>query len=221
MRCKPVEKLLLDYIEGTLRPKEKDRVEHHLSTCPRCQQALVGFEKTLQLTASLPVKYPSPQAWENFWPKLRSEISQDVPDDNRAWLGVHKWKIASVGCILVAVLGVAGLWSYGVFKISKVDPSPSLDNQIIQNFIGEISTLHLQEVLNQELQRLDGTSLTWSGENLLLEEVGPQQSTGTNSLVSQLFEVIATEVDLEHFEDDELTDLVASIENKLILASSR
>ena len=63
--------------------------------------------------------------------------------------------------------------------------------------------------------------MIWSGENLLMEESGSPQPTGTNSLVGQLFEVIDTEVALEHFEDDELTVLVASIENKLILASSR
>lgn len=221
MKCKPAEQLMLDYIEGTLLPKKKDRLEIHLGACPHCQKVLVDYEKTLQLAGSLPVKYPSPDAWGNFWQKLKSKISQDVSNDEPVWLIAHKWKIAGVGFIFVALLGLAGLWSYGVFNNSAADPSASLDKHIFQNFMGGISTVHFQEVLSQELQRLDGAGLAWSGENLLLEEAGSSQPTGTNSLVGQLFEVIDTEVALEHFEDDELTTLVASIENKLILASSR
>jgi len=118
MKCKPAEKLMLDYIEGTLLPKQKDRLEIHLGTCPHCQRVLFGYEKTLQLAASLPVKYPSPDAWGGFWQKLKSKISQDVPDDEPVWLIAHKWKIAGVGFILVALLGFAGLWSYGVFNNS-------------------------------------------------------------------------------------------------------
>lgn len=221
MRCKLAEKSLLAYIEGTLRPRQKDRLEYHLGKCPHCQKVLVAFEKTLQLAGSLPVKYPSSEVWESFWPKLRSKISQDTPIEDRSWHRAHKWKIAGVAGMLVALLGFAGLWSYGLFKIPTADQSPSLDERIVQNFMGDISAKHLRELLNQELQRLDGTSLTWSGENLLMEETGFGQSTESNSLVSQLFEVVATEVDLEYFEDDELTDLVDSMESRLTLVSVR
>ena len=137
MKCKPAEKLMLDYIEGTLQPKQQDRLEIHLGTCPHCQKVLVGYEKTLQLAGSLPVKYPSPDAWGDFWQKLKSKISQDVPDDEPVWLIAHKWKIAGVGCVLVALLGFAGLWSYGVFNNSAVDPSTALDKHIFQNFMGK------------------------------------------------------------------------------------
>ena len=221
MRCKLAEKSLLAYIEGTLRPRQKDRLEYHLGKCPHCQKVLVAFEKTLQLAGSLPVKYPSSEVWESFWPKLRSKISQGTPIEDRAWHRAHKWKIACVAGMLAATLSFAGLWIFGLFKIPTVDESPSLDERIVQNFMGGISAKHLRELLNQELQRLDGTSLTWSGENLLMEETGFGQSTESNSLVSQLFEVVATEVDLEYFEDDELTDLVDSMESRLTLVSVR
>lgn len=221
MRCEPAEKLLLDYIEGTLPLKPKDRLEYHLGNCLHCQEVLEGFEKTIHLAGSLPVKYPSSEAWEDFWPKLRSKVSQNPALEDRLSLRTHKWKIAAAVCILVALLGFWGLWSYGLFKIPTADRSPSLDERTVQNFMGEISSKYLQELLSQELQRLDGTSLTWSGENLLMDEIGLPQSTEGNSLVSQLFEVIATEVDREYFEDDELTDLIALMESRLILASLR
>ena len=73
MRCKPAEKLLLDFIEGTLPPKRKGQLENHLGKCPHCQKVLVGFEKTLQLAGSLQVNYPPAAVWEDFWPKLRSK----------------------------------------------------------------------------------------------------------------------------------------------------
>lgn len=212
---------MLDFIEGTLPPKEKGQVENHLGKCAHCQEVLVGFEKTLNLAGSLPVKYPLSEAWEDFWPKLRSKISQDARIEDRAWHRPHKWKIACVAGMLVVLLGFAGLWSYGLLKIPTVDRNPSLDERIVQIFMGEISAKHLQEILDQELRRLDGVSLTWSGENLLIEETGLRQSTDSNSLVSQLFEVVATEVDLEYFDDDELTDLVDTVESRLTLASVR
>ena len=221
MRCKLAEKSLLAYIEGTLRPRQKDRLEYHLGKCPHCQKVLVAFKKTLQLAGSLPVKYPSSEVWESFWPKLRSKISQDAPIEDRAWHRVHKWKIACVAGMLAATLGFAGLWGFGLFKIPTGYQSPSLDERIVQNFMGGISAKQLQEILDQELRRLDGASMTWSGENLLIEETGFPQLTESNSLVSQLFEVVATEVDLEYFDDDELTDLVNTVESRLTLVSVR
>lgn len=212
---------MLGFIEGTLPPKEKGQVENHLRKCAHCQEVLVGFEKTLQLAGSLPVIYPPSEAWENFWPKLRREILQDAPLKDRMWFRTHKWKIAGVGCLFAAILGVAGLWNYGLLKNTAGDESASLDERIVQNFMGEISSNDLQQVLSQELQRLEAASLAWSGENLLIEETGLRQSTDLNSLVSQLFEVVATEVDLEYFDDDELTDLVDTVESRLTLASVR
>ena len=221
MRCKPAEKLLLDHIEGTLPLKLKDRLADHLGDCLHCQDVLDDFDKTIHLANSLPVKYSSPEAWEDFWPKLRSNILQGPVLEDRLWLRTHKWKIASAACMLIALLGFGGLWSYGLFNFPTADRNPSLDERIIQNFMGDASAKHLQELLNQELQLLDGMNLTCSGEDLLMVEIGLRQSAGPNSLVSQLFEVIVTEIDREYFEDDELTDLVKSMGNKLTLASLR
>ena len=219
MRCKPAEKLLLNFIEGTLPPKQKGQLEYHLEKCSHCQDVLVGLEKTLHLSGSLPVNYPPSEVWENFWPQLRSKILQDASVKDRIWFRTHKWKIAGVGCLFAAILGIAGLWNYGLLKIPTADRSASLDERIVQNFMGEVSSKYLQEVLSQELQRLEGTSLTWSGENLLIEDTGLRQSTESTSLVSELLDVIATEVDREYFEDDELSDLVESVENKMTLVS--
>ena len=212
---------MLDFIEGTLPPKEKGQVENHLGKCAHCQEVLVGFEKTLNLAGSLPVKYPPSEAWENFWPKLRREILQDAPLKDRMWFRTHKWKIAGVGCLFAAILGVAGLWNYGLLKNPAGDGSSSLDERIVQNFMGEISSNDLQQVLSQELERLEGASLTWSGENLLIEDTGLRQSTDSNSFVKELLNVLASEADREYFEDDELTDLVESVESRMTLASVR
>lgn len=221
MRCKPAEKLLLDYIEGSLPPKRKGQLENHLGKCPHCQKVLVGFEKTLQLAGSLQVNYPPAAVWEDFWPKLRIKILRGAPVKDGIWLSAHKWKIAGVGCLFAAILGVAGLWNYGLLKNPTGDGSASLDERIVQNFMGEISSNDLQQVLSQELQRLEAASLTWSGENLLIEETGLRQSTDSNSFVKELLNVLASEADREYFEDDELTELVESVESRITLASVR
>ena len=222
MKCKSAEQLLLDYIEGTLSSGQMDRLELHLASCSHCQQELQAFEKTIHLASSLPIKYPSPEAWENFWPRLQAKIEQNPPvekDRILLWLRAYRWKIASVVCFLVILLSLWGIWSYDLFKVPIADSSPSLDERIIQGFMSEISAKQLQELLNYELQRLEETSLTWSHESFSIDEIRLRKSAPSNDLINQLFKVIATEVNLKDFEDEELTDLVSSMESKFILTS--
>ena len=222
MRCKSAKRLSLEYMEGTLSGRQADQLEFHLDNCLHCQKELEVFEKTIRLASSLPVAYPSPEAWENFWPTLQTKIEQSLAfekDRVPHWLKTHAWKIASATCLLVFLLSLWGIWSYGLFRVPMMDRSPSLDERIVQSFMGEISAKQLQALLNRELQSLDTTSLTWGGESPLIDEIRPQQSAVSNDLVNQLFKVIATEVDLKYFEDEELTDLVSSMENRFILTS--
>jgi hypothetical protein len=95
-------------------------------------------------------------------------------------------------------------------------PSP-LDSLIAQNFMNKISMKQLQEQLNLELQRTDAT-LAWGDEGSLMDEIRPQESSISSDLVNQMVRVIATQIDLEYVEDEELTDLVSSMNNRSTLA---
>ncbi len=220
MKCKSSERLLLEYIEGTLSPQQAGRLRIHLGKCTHCQKELEAFEKTIRLASHLRVAYPPPEVWEDFWPQLRAQIQKSqsvrkhwVP----LWARVHAWRIAGAACLFVCLLSLWAVWGAGWFKVSvPADPSP-FDSLIAQNFMSPISMKQLQEQLNLELQRTDAT-LAWGDEGSLMDEIRPQESSISSDLVNQMVRVIATQIDLEYVEDEELTDLVSSMNNRSTLA---
>ena len=74
MKCKDVQKKLLDYSEGTLDPKTSMRVEMHLRTCEQCAEELKAFEDTVRLLQRMPIKEPS----EEFWNAFTRGVMQNV-----------------------------------------------------------------------------------------------------------------------------------------------
>lgn len=47
MKCTHVDQLLCDYLDGTLTPGERARVDSHLHSCPTCQEALRDAQSAL------------------------------------------------------------------------------------------------------------------------------------------------------------------------------
>lgn len=220
MKCKSSERLLLEYIEGTLSPKQGGRLRIHLGKCAHCQKELKSFEETIRLASHLRVEYPHPEVWEDFWPHLCTQIQQSqslrknhVP----LWVSAYAWRIAGAACLLVCLLSLWAVWGAGWFKVPMPDGTSPLDSLIAQNFMNKISMKQLQEQLNLELQRTDAT-LAWGDEGSIMDEIRPQESAISSDLVNQMVRVIATQIDLEYVEDEELTDLVSSMNNRSTLA---
>ena len=215
MKCKLVEKLLPAYIEGTLSPKRSHQLELHIDDCPHCQKELQAFEETVHHASSLPVEYPTPEAWRVFWPSLRMRISQDQAfEENHLplWVRMHGWKIASVACVLTLLLSLWGLSNGRLFKASTNDPT--FDVLISPSFIAEIPIEQLREQLNHEIQRLDVPSV-WDSGGSLVDEIRLPNSEASTDLVNQWFHVITSEIDIESFGDEALTDFVPSTTDQL------
>jgi anti-sigma factor RsiW len=51
--CEHVHALMSDYVDGDLAPGEQDRVERHVSFCPRCRTVLANLRLTLGALGSL------------------------------------------------------------------------------------------------------------------------------------------------------------------------
>lgn len=61
MNCAELEIVLADYIDGTLAPAERARVEAHLSSCPGCSELLNDVRDGLALIERAPDVLPPPE----------------------------------------------------------------------------------------------------------------------------------------------------------------
>ena len=206
MKCKLVEKLLPAYIEGTLSLKRSNQLENHVDDCPHCQKELQAFEVTIHHASSIPIEYPTPEAWRAFGPSLRMRISHEQTlEENRLslWVRMHGWKMAGAACVLILLLSLWGLSNSSLFKASTGDPT--LDVLISPSFMAEIPAEQLREQLNHELQRLDVPSV-WDSQSSLVDEIRLPNSVASTDLVNQWFNVITSEIAIESFGDEALTD---------------
>ncbi len=210
MKCKLVEKLIPAYIEGTLYPKRSQQLELHIDACPHCEKELQIFEETIHHASSLPVEYPTPEAWRAFWPTLRMRISQSQGfEENHLLLWVRRqgWKMAGGACVLVLLLSFWGLSNSPLFRAST--DASTFDVLISPSFMAEIPVEQLREQLNRELQRLDVPSI-WDSRSSLVDEIRLPNSEASTDLVNQWFHVINAEINVEAFGDEVFTDAVPS-----------
>ena len=217
MKCKSVENLIPGYIEGTLAPKRSNQLELHIDDCPQCQKELQAFEETIHHASSVPVEYPTPEAWKAFWPTLRVRISQDQGfEENRLplWVRIHGWKMAGVACVLILLLSFWGLSNSRLFKAST--DNPTFDALISSSFMAEIPRDQLREQLHYELQHLDVPSI-WDSRSSLVDEIQIPNSEASTDLVNQWYNVITSEIDVESVGNEVFTDAIPSTTDRIDL----
>ena len=111
--------------------------------------------------------------------------------------------MVGAACVLVLLLGLWGLSNSSLFKASTGDLT--LDVLISPSFMAEIPVEQLREQLNHELQRLDMPSV-WDSQSSLVDEIRLPNSIASTDLVNQWFNVITSEIAIESFGDEALTD---------------
>lgn len=217
MKCKSVENLIPEYIEGTLAPKRSNQLERHIEDCPQCQEELQTFEETIHHASSVPVEYPTPEAWKAFWPTLRVRISQNQGfEEDRLpfWVRMHGWKIVGVACVLTLLLSFWGLSNGRLFKTST--DNPTFDVLISSSFMAEIPGDQLREQLHYELQHLDVPSI-WDTRRSLVDEIQILNSEASTDLVDQWYNVITSEIDVESVGNEVFTDAIPSTTDRIDL----
>ena len=214
MKCKLVEKLIPVYIEGALPPKRSQQLELHIDGCPHCQKELETFEETIHYASSLPVEYPTPEAWKAFWPTLRMRLSQSQGFEESPlplWVRRHGWKMGGVACMLALLLSFWGLSNSRLFKAST--DNPTFHTLISSSFMAEIPVEQLREQVNHELQRLD-VPLVWDSGSLI-DEIRIPNSEASTDLVNQWFDVITSEIDVESVGNEVFTDAIPSTTDRI------
>ena len=198
-----------------MSPKRSQQLELHIDDCSHCQKELQIFEETIHHASSLPVEYPTPEAWKAFWPTLRVRISQSQTfeaDRLPLWVRRHGWKMAGVACVLTLLLSFWGLSNSRLFKAST--DNPTFDVLISSSFMAEIPVEQLREQVNHELQRLD-VPLVWDDRRSLIDEIRLPDSEASTDLVNQWFHVITSEIDVESVENEIFTDAIPSTTDRI------
>ena len=201
-----------------MSPKRSQQLELHIDDCPHCQKELQTFEETIHHASSLPVQYPTPEAWKAFWPTLRVRISQSQGfEENRPllWVRMHGWKMAGVACVLALLLSFWALSNSRLFKAST--ENPTFDALISSSFMAEIPVEQLREQVNHELQRLD-VPLVWDSRSLI-DEIRIPDSGDSTDLVNQWFHVITSEIDVESVGNEAFTDAIPATTDRINFVS--
>jgi hypothetical protein len=223
MKCKSVERLLLEYIDGTLNTEKAHQLESHLDNCAHCRKTLAAFEKTIQLSSSLPVEYPSSELWEAFWPNLRMKLIQqrrnkkvNIPP---IWIPLHRWQVVG-GAFALILLGLWGALTGDLLRTQRKGEVPPIDALISRSLVFDIPVKQLQEELRREIQNLDAP-LIWSDEEPLADEFQPMRTVESKEIASQLFEVISAEINREPFDQEEVAEFVPSNRRQLALTATK
>jgi anti-sigma factor RsiW len=62
LSCQEMVELVTDYLEGTLEPRDHQRIAEHLSGCDACARYVEQMRETLNLLGTVPVDTLSPEA---------------------------------------------------------------------------------------------------------------------------------------------------------------
>lgn len=147
MKCMDFEELLIRYLEDSLDPEEKDKVEQHLGECEACRITLQKMESTLHLLAREQVPQPEEGFWISFLPQVRSKIDAE---EKPSFTLFPKPRLVS-GLVSVMVIVLLGLFLFNVSQKRVGDPlTESSTESILSEAEYSSTTEQLAEVLSSE-----------------------------------------------------------------------
>ena len=104
-RCRELRGLLLAGLEGELAPADRQALDEHLASCPRCSAELSALRETMSLLE----KRALPEPDEAFWTTLRRNVSRELSDKQsparrRPLVPLRAWVPVAAAVSLLAVL---------------------------------------------------------------------------------------------------------------------
>src|SRR6188474_2303095 len=103
MFTRHVEKSLTRYCDGELSAADRQRVDAHLATCPRCRTALETTRFSASAVRQLGAVSAPPALWHGI------EAALDEPRSDGIRMGALRW--AAACAVLALVAGSAYWWS--------------------------------------------------------------------------------------------------------------
>jgi hypothetical protein len=155
MKCRDVEKLLIDYLDKNLSDEICLEVEHHLNLCERCLDDARDMKELFKLMAENKNVIPDDSLRLNFYHMLNSEIiqstsiSKDATKYNKnkevGWYRNQWYRIAAGIAILISGTFL------GMFTHSKIINSHE-DNEMVRlkSEISNLKKITMMTMLQQE-----------------------------------------------------------------------
>jgi len=127
MSCRQTQKLISEYIDGTLDEKKACKLESHLEECPACREVLEDLRKIAGEAKGLETPSPSPQVWAGIQRRLIQEPGREggvsVPEKPAIpWL-FPRFELKH-GLALILMLAIVGGAAYFGLRQAGRAPLP-------------------------------------------------------------------------------------------------
>lgn len=212
MKCKRVIRFIPEYLEGTLESSKVWEFESHLRSCDSCEKEFYVYQKTIQLSSSLPVEYPSEEVWDNFVPELLSKIEessekQTLPLD---WQFIRKYAWQLAGAVISIAIIVAIVLTNFLFVTQPQDEPKTVREVIAENLItNNVSIKQIDQIIESTSYpvTIDGNMAMYVDEMNRISEDSSQLDA------MDIANVIVTEIDSSELDYDyKLLEAIAYIE---------
>lgn len=105
MTCNEIENRLPAYLENLLSPEEKEIIEGHLASCPRCNRACEDIRKTEGIVQNLTEVEPPPFFEQRIMSRVREEAAQKQGILRKLFYPLYiKVPIQAFATLLIAVM---------------------------------------------------------------------------------------------------------------------
>ena len=136
MRCKDVERLGSEYIDGELHGERAERLRGHLRQCARCRQSMAQLAAMVDAASQLEPLEPPARLWSAIQRELADGAGQEPAEPARHWLSWLSRPRLLPMAALGAALVVLGVWAAGSLfgdadrsaTVEKADRVPSDPN---------------------------------------------------------------------------------------------
>ena len=159
MRCRKIEKLLSNNIDGELPEKKNKILETHLRKCSLCSSYAENIERLHKQAKNLERLEISPVYWEEFTSRIKTEISYAQQEKMRGSPLFLRRKWAGAGVALLFVI-VVGLFLY-------LTQNKTPQELYVFSFESSLAKIYLEIGSDQELEQLFNSVILASiGETL-------------------------------------------------------
>lgn len=176
MRCRKIEKLLSNNIDGELPEKKNKILEVHLSKCSSCSSYAENIERLHKQAKNLERLEVSPVYWEEFTSRIKTEISYAQQEKMRGLPLFLRWKWAWAGAVLLFVI-VVGLFLY-------LTQNKTPQEVYVFSFESSLTKIYQEIGSDQELEQLFNSVILASiGETLEDSEWGERPDFHENLIL--------------------------------------
>jgi hypothetical protein len=114
MKCKEVQSMLVEWLDGHIDSMSRESIDRHLKTCPACSQEARELKEMMQVMEGSGPEIPSESLRENFYSMLQSEQNLVATTDILEGRPIKKvFSILSSPWVRVAaaiLIFAAGVW---------------------------------------------------------------------------------------------------------------